>query len=97
MTSQTPRRGRRVHNGDNRGICPTERARRAARGGGGASLMCCDAAAGDDHPHGVELPKHLRHLTQRHSGITPLRGYQPPRSPYEPAPPVELKCASGGR
>ena len=34
MTSQTPRRGRRVHNGDNRGICPTERARRAARGGG---------------------------------------------------------------
>ena len=41
MTSQTPRRGRRVHNGDNRGICPTERARRAARGGGGggAPLM----------------------------------------------------------
>lgn len=74
-----------------------ERARRAAGGGGGASLMCCDAAAGDDHPHDVELPKHLRHLTQRHSGITPLRGYQPPRSPYEPAPPVELKCASGGR
>ena len=25
-----------MHNGDNRGICPTERARRAARGGGGA-------------------------------------------------------------
>ena len=74
-----------------------ERARRAAER---PSLMCCDAQHDDAHAADgtdVELPKHLRHLTQRHSGITPLRGYQPPRSPYEPAPPVELKCASGGR
>ena len=70
-----------------------ERARRAAER---PSLMCCDARHDDAHAGDVELPKHLRHLTQRHSGITPLRGYEPPRSPYEPAPLVEAKCASGG-
>ena len=72
-----------------------ERARRAAGGGGGASLMCCDARPATTAAR--RQPPHLRHLTQRHSGITPLRGYQPPRSPYEPAPSSSSARRAGGR